>query len=183
MNLVDDTPIVPGDVHPAFQEVEAARQVLNDAEADLRDYQLNVDPIHSNAGNLGMGAMPNSVVSQTEPEVYTPTQSEAHRPTQSENYKPTQSEAYTPAQSEAYTPTHSEAYKTTQSEAHNPVQPEAYKPISFIDVASPSNNTIDDRRQTSSGSYGNYGEVQSSYPVSDAQRVEALERQQATEMH
>lgn len=58
MNLVDDTPIVPGDVHPAFAEGEAARQVLNDAEADLRRYQLDVEPIHSKAGNLGLGAMP-----------------------------------------------------------------------------------------------------------------------------
>jgi hypothetical protein len=56
--LVDDTPIVPGDAHPAFAEGEAARQVLNDAEDDLRHYQLEIEPIHSNAGNLSMGAMP-----------------------------------------------------------------------------------------------------------------------------
>lgn len=63
MNLVDDTPIVPGDVHPPFAEVEAARQVLTDAEDDLRHYQLDVEPIHSNAGNLGVGAMPGAPVS------------------------------------------------------------------------------------------------------------------------
>lgn len=60
LNLVDDTPIVPGDAHPAFNGVEAARQVLNDAEADLRDYELHVEPIASQAGNLGVGAMPSS---------------------------------------------------------------------------------------------------------------------------
>lgn len=65
LNLVDDTPIVPGDTHPAFDGMEAARQVLNDAEADLRDYELHVEPIHSNAGNLGVGAMPG--VSTTSP--------------------------------------------------------------------------------------------------------------------
>jgi hypothetical protein len=60
LNLIDDTPIVPGDTHPAFSEEEAARQVLNDAEADLRDYRLDVEPITSNSGSLGMGAMPGS---------------------------------------------------------------------------------------------------------------------------
>lgn len=58
LNLVDDTPIAPGDVHPAFAEVEAARQVLTDAEDDLRNYQLDIEPIPSNAGTLGVGAMP-----------------------------------------------------------------------------------------------------------------------------
>jgi hypothetical protein len=65
LNLVDDTPIVPGDVHPPFAEVEAARQVLTDAEDDLRHYQLDVEPIHSNAGNLGVGAMPGAPVPES----------------------------------------------------------------------------------------------------------------------
>lgn len=127
LNLVDDTPIVPGDVHPAFQEVEAARQVLNDAEADLRDYELHVDPIHSNAGNLGVGAMPNS------------------------------------------------ALKNAGSGA--------YEPVPFIDVASTSGKTIDGICFQSSGSNESGGEVQPPYPVSNAERVETMERQQAGEMH
>jgi hypothetical protein len=61
VNLVDDTPIVPGDTHPAFAEVEAARQVLNDAETDLQGYRLDIEPITSNSGHLGVGAMPGSV--------------------------------------------------------------------------------------------------------------------------
>jgi hypothetical protein len=60
VNLVDDTPIVPGDARPAFDGAEAARQVLNDAEDDLRNYELHVEPIPSFAGNLGVGAMPGS---------------------------------------------------------------------------------------------------------------------------
>lgn len=56
--MVDDTPIVPGDVHPPFENVEAARQVLNDAEDELRAWVPNIEPIHSSAGNLGAGAMP-----------------------------------------------------------------------------------------------------------------------------
>lgn len=62
VNLVDDTPIVPGDAHPAFAGVEESRQVLNDAEDDLRNYQLQVEPITSNAGNLSVGAMPGAPV-------------------------------------------------------------------------------------------------------------------------
>ncbi|QRC95488.1 hypothetical protein JI435_031720 [Parastagonospora nodorum SN15] len=61
LNMVDDTPIVPGDTHPAFAEVEAARQVLTDAESDLQSYRLDVEPITSNAGHLGVGAMPGAI--------------------------------------------------------------------------------------------------------------------------
>lgn len=60
MNLVDDTPIVPGDAHPAFGEIEAARQVLNDAEDELRHYELHVEPIQSFSGDLGVGALASS---------------------------------------------------------------------------------------------------------------------------
>jgi hypothetical protein len=66
LNLVDDTPIVPGDTHPAFAETEAARQVLNDAETDLQNYRLDVEPITSNSGSLGVGAMPGSVPGTSE---------------------------------------------------------------------------------------------------------------------
>jgi hypothetical protein len=45
-------------LHPPFAGTEEARQVLNDAEDDLRNYELHVEPIHSNSGNLGVGAMP-----------------------------------------------------------------------------------------------------------------------------
>ncbi|KAF2639908.1 hypothetical protein P280DRAFT_400671 [Massarina eburnea CBS 473.64] len=58
VNLLDDTPIVPGDTHREFDGVETARQVLNDAEDELRTWQPSLEPIHSNAGALGVGAMP-----------------------------------------------------------------------------------------------------------------------------
>ena len=45
--------------------MEAARQVLTDAEEDLRSYQLHVEPIQSYSGNLGVGAMPGSAASAT----------------------------------------------------------------------------------------------------------------------
>lgn len=58
LNLLDDTPIVPGDVHQPFGGFELARDILNDAEEQLRNWQSNVEPIHSTAGGLGLGAMP-----------------------------------------------------------------------------------------------------------------------------
>jgi len=38
--------------------------VLNDAEDELRSWQPNIEPIHSSAGALGMGAMPGGEASQ-----------------------------------------------------------------------------------------------------------------------
>ena len=39
MHLLDDTPVVPGDTRPAYASGHQARQVLNDAEDDLRDWR------------------------------------------------------------------------------------------------------------------------------------------------
>lgn len=58
LNLLDDTPIVPGDLRPEFEHADQARQVLNDAEEDLREWQPNIEPIHSSAGGMGVNAMP-----------------------------------------------------------------------------------------------------------------------------
>jgi len=57
LNLLDDTPVVPGDARPAFEHSAQARQVLNDAEEDLRDWQPDLEPIQSSA-TLGNSAMP-----------------------------------------------------------------------------------------------------------------------------
>lgn len=58
LNLIDDTPVVPGDSRPAFQHAHQARQVLNDAEEDLRDWTPNLEPIPSNATEMGVNLMP-----------------------------------------------------------------------------------------------------------------------------
>lgn len=58
LNLLDDTPVVPGDTRPAFEHAHQARQVLNDAEEDLRDWQSNLEPIHSAATEMGSNLMP-----------------------------------------------------------------------------------------------------------------------------
>lgn len=58
LNLLDDTPVVPGDTRPAFEHGHQARQVLNDAEEDLRDWAPNLEPVHSTATEMGSNLMP-----------------------------------------------------------------------------------------------------------------------------
>ncbi|KAK3181454.1 hypothetical protein K4F52_007316 [Lecanicillium sp. MT-2017a] len=43
LHLLDDTPVVPGDTRPAYDNAAQARQVLNDAEDDLRDWRAEPD--------------------------------------------------------------------------------------------------------------------------------------------
>lgn len=43
LQLLDDSPVVPGDARPAYDGSQQARQVLNDAEDDLRDWRPEVD--------------------------------------------------------------------------------------------------------------------------------------------
>ena len=56
--LLDDTPVVPGDAHPTFERTDEARDILNAAEEDLREWSPNYEPISSNAGGLASNAMP-----------------------------------------------------------------------------------------------------------------------------
>lgn len=58
LNLLDDTPIVPGDARPAFSEEAQARQVLVDAEDDLREWTPGLETVHSNAEGMGANLMP-----------------------------------------------------------------------------------------------------------------------------
>ncbi|KAH7064709.1 Eisosome component PIL1-domain-containing protein [Macrophomina phaseolina] len=62
LNLLDDSPIVPGEAHPPYPHEAAGRDILNDAEDELRAWQPRYEPITSNAANLGAGAMPASSV-------------------------------------------------------------------------------------------------------------------------
>ncbi|AEO53867.1 hypothetical protein MYCTH_2313564 [Thermothelomyces thermophilus ATCC 42464] len=41
LQLLNDTPVVPGDVRPPYTHAAQARQVLNDAEDDLREWRLD----------------------------------------------------------------------------------------------------------------------------------------------
>lgn len=65
LTMLDDTPVVPGDAHQTYERTEEARQVLNDAEDDLKAWQPSIEPIPSNAGNLSANAMPSSTVAES----------------------------------------------------------------------------------------------------------------------
>jgi len=54
LNLLDDTPVIPGDVRPAWEHTNQARQILNDAEDDLKDWQPELEDvsINTNTGRM-----------------------------------------------------------------------------------------------------------------------------------
>lgn len=56
LELLDDTPVVPGDARPVYEHAAQARQVLNDCEDDLRDWQHEVEtyrtPVESRSPSL-----------------------------------------------------------------------------------------------------------------------------------
>jgi hypothetical protein len=58
INLLDDTPIVPGDAPRPFEHATAARDILNDAEGDLRAWEPSLYAISSSAGDIGQNLMP-----------------------------------------------------------------------------------------------------------------------------
>ena len=58
LNLLDDSPVVPGDTRAAFEHGNQARQILNDAEDDLREWQPQLEPIHFSEGRLESTLMP-----------------------------------------------------------------------------------------------------------------------------
>ena len=58
LNLLDDTPVVPGDTRPAFEGASQGRQILNDGEEDLRDWTPIMEPITSSSGQMTSNLMP-----------------------------------------------------------------------------------------------------------------------------
>lgn len=73
INLLDDTPIVPGEERPVYNNAEIARQTLSDAEDGLRAWQPRHSAIVSQSGQLGSNAMPGQAdeVVQHQPHVAT----------------------------------------------------------------------------------------------------------------
>lgn len=45
LNLLDDSPVVPGDTRAGYEHGAQARQILDDAEDDLRDWRPSAEPI------------------------------------------------------------------------------------------------------------------------------------------
>lgn len=58
INLVDDTPIVPGNSHPAFDGYETGQQILTETEEELKTWRATYEPVKSSAGTMGVGGMP-----------------------------------------------------------------------------------------------------------------------------
>lgn len=58
LNLLDDTPVVPGDVRQPFAHGAEARNILNDAESELQHWRPNLEPVQTQAGGLGANLMP-----------------------------------------------------------------------------------------------------------------------------
>lgn len=57
--------VVPGDVRPAFEHSGQARQILNDAEEDLREWQPSNLEIPSAATDMGANLMPASTAGES----------------------------------------------------------------------------------------------------------------------
>lgn len=58
LNLLDDTPVIPGDTRPPFEHGNQARQILNDAEEDLRDWRFEADDVPISNHMLDPNLMP-----------------------------------------------------------------------------------------------------------------------------
>lgn len=67
ISMLDDTPTVPGEERQPFANADQARDVLNDAESQLRSWSRSTEPIQSSASSLGTNAMPNNSDSLSEP--------------------------------------------------------------------------------------------------------------------
>lgn len=68
VNLLDDTPVVPGDNRQPFGNAIEARQVLTDAEQELQQWQPNLEDVSTSAGGLGTNLMPSEEYTQTSSE-------------------------------------------------------------------------------------------------------------------
>ncbi|KAK7951325.1 uncharacterized protein PG986_007053 [Apiospora aurea] len=66
LTLLDDSPVTPGDARESYQEGSAARQILNDAEDDLRKWEPDLD-FEPGAGPAGRVATPEREVENARP--------------------------------------------------------------------------------------------------------------------
>ncbi|CUS12606.1 unnamed protein product [Tuber aestivum] len=57
LNLLNDTPVVPGDTHEPFNSERQARQILYDAEEDLRIWTLNLEEVPTQAHSVVGGVL------------------------------------------------------------------------------------------------------------------------------
>jgi len=57
LNLLDDTPVVPGETRTVYSASEPAREILDKAELSLRSWESTVEPVPSTAGKIGTNAV------------------------------------------------------------------------------------------------------------------------------
>lgn len=55
---MDDKPLVPGEARPEYENSEAARRILSDAERDMRNWQPSLEPVHTSAHVMGANLIP-----------------------------------------------------------------------------------------------------------------------------
>lgn len=58
LNILDDTPVVPGDCRHEYESAAEARGILNDAEADLRAWEPTYEPVSANTTGVDTSLMP-----------------------------------------------------------------------------------------------------------------------------
>ncbi|EEP76215.1 conserved hypothetical protein [Uncinocarpus reesii 1704] len=58
LNLLDDTPLVPGEARKPYEATEQGKQVLEEAEQELRSWEPSMEPVTSSAGGVGAGMLP-----------------------------------------------------------------------------------------------------------------------------
>jgi len=58
LHLIDDSPVVPGDARKTYEYADEAREVLADAENDLRAWKAVDEPIPTSSNELGSNLMP-----------------------------------------------------------------------------------------------------------------------------
>lgn len=58
LHLIDESPLVPGDARKPYEYVDVARDILTDAENDLRGWKPVEEPIFTTSSELGPNLMP-----------------------------------------------------------------------------------------------------------------------------
>ncbi|WEW58074.1 hypothetical protein PRK78_003541 [Emydomyces testavorans] len=58
LNLLDDSPLVPGEERKPYEAAEQGKQILEDAEQELRSWEPSMEPVPSSAQEIGPGMLP-----------------------------------------------------------------------------------------------------------------------------
>lgn len=57
LNLLNDEPVVPGDTHPPFEGEREARNILHDAEEEMKEWRLNVVEVRTQSHSVTHGVL------------------------------------------------------------------------------------------------------------------------------